>query len=136
MKNSEVNDELRALALNISTQVMQLVHIILLFMTLSMVLEMIQTYSKAVHRYVNVLQKNIKNFIPIVSIFILFNVVIGSSFVWNLKQIKELAPRTADRDLPAEYVSPRSSLTWDEVGDFQKSMRVLIGGLMYEIIHQ
>lgn len=101
MKNSDVNDELRALALNISTQVMQLVHIILLFMTLSMVLEMIQTYSKAVHRYVNVLQKNIKNFVPIVSIFILFNVVIGSSFVWNLKQIKELAPRSADRDSPA-----------------------------------
>lgn len=41
MKKSDKNDELRALGLNISTQVMQFVHIILLFMTLSMVLEMI-----------------------------------------------------------------------------------------------
>lgn len=41
MKQSDEKDELKALALNISTQVMQLVHIILLFMTLSMVLEMI-----------------------------------------------------------------------------------------------
>ena len=70
---------------------MQLVHIVLLFMTLSMVLDMIKTYSKAVHRYVEVHQKNIRNFVPIVSIFLMFNIVIGSSFGWNVQTVKDLA---------------------------------------------
>lgn len=65
----------------------------------------------------------------------MFNIVIGSSFVWNLKQISELSPHGSERDDSSSFITKTSILTWDEVGDFQKSMRVLIGGLMYEIIH-
>ena len=116
---------------------MQLVHIVLLFMTLSMVLDMIKTYSKAVHRYVEVHQKNIRNFVPIFSIFLMFNIVIGSSFGWNVQTVKDLAKdqlSPEDTDV-LEYVGKNDQINWDDIGDFQKTVRVIIGGLMYEIIH-
>lgn len=74
----------RASTLNLRTQVLQYVHLILMVLCFVMILEIVQSVSFNLFKQIQVLKNTFVAFSKYVLVFLLFNLLIGISFIWTI----------------------------------------------------
>jgi len=82
----------RASTLNLRTQVLQYVHFSIMVLCFIMILELVQSLSFNLFKQIQILKKNFLAFSKYSLFYVLFNLLIGISFIWtneHTKTIKE-----------------------------------------------
>jgi hypothetical protein len=93
-----------------------------------MMLEMLQMFSKDIHRTIEILKYNFKRFSSLMSIFFLFNIVVGASSRWN-GQVNTGSGAELD-----ESKDGFATASWEELGSFYKTVRIFVGGMVFEFL--
>jgi hypothetical protein len=81
----------RAASLNLRTQVLQYVHFTIMVLCFIMILELVQSLSFNLFKQLQILKKNFVAFSKYSLLYLLFNVLIGISFIWTTSHSRTIS---------------------------------------------